>query len=111
MDKLYAGARLLAVIVAVVAAFVTIPYVATILIVLGAISAIGNTPEDNTRLFLITAVLLIGSKELAAVPDIGTYLATIFGGIGTAAFGASALAVALGIYRISMNALVPKAAV
>jgi hypothetical protein len=98
MRKLYTVARALAVLVAIVAAFVTIPYVAVILLALGAISAIGNTPENNSRVFLIAIVLVVGSKSLDAIPTVGTYLSTIFGGIGTAAIGASVLAIVLGLY-------------
>jgi hypothetical protein len=107
MKQVYAGARVLALVVAVLAAFVTIPYVATILLVLGAISVIGNTQEDNLRTYAVAVVLLVGSKELAAIPSAGSYLATIFGGIGTAAFGASALGVLLSVYRMTMAAFAP----
>jgi len=110
MKQVYAGARVLALVVAVVGAFATIPYIATILLVLGAISVIGNTQEDNLRTYAVAVVLLVGSKELAVVPSAGTYLAAIFGGIGTAAFGASALGVLLSVYRLTMAAFAPKAA-
>jgi len=99
MQKLYTAARAIAVLVAIVAAFVTIPYVAVILLVLGAISAIGNSAETNTRVFLVAIVLTVGSKSLEAIPAIGTYLSTIFGGIGTAAIGASILAITLTLYN------------
>jgi hypothetical protein len=99
MGKVYAGARALAILVAIAAAFAVIPYVAVILLVLGAISAIGNTPEDSSRVFLIAIVLLIGSKALDAIPGIGAGLDVIFSGIGTAAFGASVLSIVLGLGR------------
>ena len=110
MTQVYAGARALAVLVAIVGAFVTFPYTATLLIVLGAISVLGNKPEDNIRTYLVATVLLVGSKELAAVPSVGSYLATIFGGIGMAALGGSALAVLIAVYRMTMAAFGSKEA-
>jgi hypothetical protein len=107
MKQVYAGARVLALVVAILGAFVTLPYAATILLVLGAISVIGNAPEENMRTYAVAIVLLVGSKELAAIPAVGTDLATIFGGIGTAAFGASALGVLLALYRLTMAAFAP----
>lgn len=98
MGKLYAAARALAVLLAIVAAFVTIPYVIPILLVLGALSAIANTPEQNTRVFVITIVLLLGAKALTGLPGVGTYLSAIFGNLGTALVGASMVAIALGAF-------------
>ena len=110
MSQLYAGARALAVLVAIVGAFASVPYAATILVVLGAISVIGNKPEDNMRTYLVATVLLVGSKELAGVAAVGSYLATIFGGIGLAALGGSALAVLMAVYRMTMAAFASKGA-
>jgi hypothetical protein len=98
MGKLYAVARALAVLVAIAAAFVTVPYVAIVLLVLGAISAIGNTAENNIRVFLVAIVLAVGSKALIAIPTVGADLSVIFGGIGTAAIGASIVGVCTGLY-------------
>jgi hypothetical protein len=102
MSKLYGAARALAVLAAIAAAFVTVPYIAAVLLVLGAIAGVGNTAEDNTRVFIIAIVLAVGSKSLEAIPGAGGYLATIFGGIGTAAFGAAVTGVVTGLYRRTM---------
>ena len=102
MVKLYGGARALAVLVAIAAAFVTVPQVAVILLVLGAIAGLGNSNEDTIRVMLIAIVLTIGSKSLEAIPTAGTYLSTIFAGIGMAAFGAVVTGVVLGLYRRTM---------
>jgi hypothetical protein len=98
LSKICNAARALAVLLAVVAAFVTIPYVVPILLVLGAISAITNTPENNARVFVITIVLLLGAKSLGDIPAVGTWLSAIFGNLGTALVGASMMAIALGAY-------------
>jgi hypothetical protein len=99
MDKVYGSARVLAVVLAIAAAFLTVPSIAVALLALGAISAFGNTPEDNVRVFLVAIVLSIGAKSLDAVPLIGVRLDAIFTGIGTAAIGASLVGVTLGLAR------------
>ena len=99
MNKVYATARALAILAAIVGAFVTMPNIAVLLLALGAISAIGNSAEDTTRLILISLVLAMGSKSLEVIPGAGVYLSTIFSGIGTATFGASVMGVCFGIYR------------
>ena len=102
MSKLYGAARTLAILVAIAAAFVTVPYVAAVLLVLGAIAGVGNSAEDSARVFVIAIVLAVGSKSLEGIPGVGGYLATIFGGIGTAAFGAAVTGVVTGLYRRTM---------
>ncbi len=110
MVKLYGAARALAVLVAIAAAFVTVPQVAVILLVLGAIAGLGNSAEYNMRVMVIAIVLLVGSKSLEAIPEAGTYLATIFGGIGIAAFGSVVTGVVLGLYRRTMTDFTGKSA-
>jgi hypothetical protein len=98
LSKVCAVARLLAIILAVVAAFVAIPQIACILLVLGAISAITNTAEDNMRIYLATIVLLLGAKMLEAIPVAGGPLAAIYGNVATAILGASVMGITLRIY-------------
>lgn len=95
MEKLCALARILAILIAIAAAFVAIPQVAAILLVLGAISGIDNTSESSLRVYVVTVVLLLGAKSLAAIPAIGDPLAAIFGNIGTAMLGYSIAAIAI----------------
>jgi len=104
MSKVYAAARLLAIIAAIAAAFVTIPSlteqdVAAILIVLGVIAGLGNTPEDNTKVYLVTLVLVATSAALADIPAAGPYLADIFANLGKAFVGASIAGIVLGLSR------------
>jgi hypothetical protein len=95
MDKIYAAARALAVILAIVSAFVAVPNVVLALLVLGGVSALGNDSEQNSRTYLIAIVLTLGATTLEAIPAAGTHLATIFAGLGTAAMGASMVAIAM----------------
>jgi hypothetical protein len=99
LQKVCAAARALAVLLAVVAAFVTVPYAPVLLLALGFISAITNTPENNARVFTITIVLLLGAKGLSVIPaPIGDDLAAIFGNLGLGVLGASMMAILLGLY-------------
>ena len=95
MDKIYAAARAIAVILAIATAFVAIPNAALLLLVLGGISAIGNDSEKNSRTYLIAIVLAIGAKTLEVIPAAGTALATIFASLGTAAIGAAMVAITI----------------
>jgi hypothetical protein len=77
MDKLYAVARLLGVILAIVAAFVVILNAAAALLILGGVAAIGNDTERNIKIMLAAVVLVLGAKALEAIPAVGVPLAAI----------------------------------
>jgi hypothetical protein len=95
MDKIYAAARAIAVILAIASAFVSIPYLALSLLVLGGIAAIGNDPEKNARIYLVAIVLRVGARALDVIPVVGSHLVTIFQGIGAAYIGASLVAITI----------------
>lgn len=95
MNKICSLARLLAVLLSVTSAFVYIPMLAVSLLVLGGISAINGNTEQNNRTYLITIVLLLAPDALRDIPDIGVQLMTIFVSLGTAAIGASIVAIAI----------------
>jgi hypothetical protein len=95
MDKIYSAARVIALILAIASAFVVIPYVVAILLILGGIAAIGNDMERNTRIFLATVVLILGAKSLEAIPVAGAPLAAIFAAVGTALLGASIVGITI----------------
>lgn len=97
MSKIYAVARALAILLAIIAAFVTVPMAAPLLLILGAVSAIGNNAEQNGRVYVITIVLLVGAKSLEVIPTVGPYLASIFGGLGLALVGVSMMGIAMGV--------------
>ncbi len=96
-NKIYALARLAAVIVAIVSAFVVVPILSAVLLVLGAIAALGVEKENRTRLYLVALVLTLASGSLKAIPEIGDYLSVIFGGLGLALVGASIVALTLSL--------------
>ena len=87
--------RIIALLVAVVAAFVGIPYVALALIVLGFVIGIMGVEEDRRMLYLVMAVALsMMTGALAAVPVAGEYLTSILSNVSLA-INAGAIAVIL----------------
>ena len=104
MNVITAAARALAIILAIVSAFVSVPATPALLLLLGGIAALQNNSEKNARNFLMTIVLLLGADQLSAIPSIGPYLATIFGSLGTAFVGASIVAIVVTLgYRLKRD--------
>ena len=104
MNKIPAVARALAVILAIASAFVAGPWIAPLLLVFGGIAAIGNSPDRNSKNFLMAIVLVLGAKTLETVPFTGSYLATIFASLGTAFVGASIIAITITLsFRIERD--------
>lgn len=99
MNKLSAVARLLAVLLAIASAFVSSALTIPLLLIFGGIAAIGNTPERNSKNYLITVVLLLGSNTLEGMPYVGSYLAAIFMSLGAAFVGASIIAITITLER------------
>jgi hypothetical protein len=108
LDKICTISTLLAVILAIVAAFVSIPMAAAILLVLGGIGALNTSgnPDLRLRIYAAAIVLTLGAGALAQIPVVGVSLADIFSGVGMAFVGASVVAVTLAIIRsIQVNLL------
>ena len=104
MNVISAAARALAVILAIVSAFISVPLTPPLLLVLGGIAAIKNNSEKNSRNFLMTIVLILGAKTLSVIPVIGAYLATIFTSLGIAFIGASIVAIVVTLaYRFKRD--------
>ena len=99
MTKLSAIGRLLAVLLAIVSAFVSNPIIAPLLLIFGGVAAIGNTPDRNAKNYLITAVLILGASTLQGFPYVGTYLTAIFESLGIAFVGASIIAITITLER------------
>ncbi|HWU56099.1 MAG TPA: hypothetical protein VN175_11405 [Rhizomicrobium sp.] len=104
MNEICAASRALAIILAIVSAFISVPLTAPLLIVFGGIAAIKNNSEKNSRNYMITIVLLLGAKSLEVLPVVGTPLATIFTSLGIAFVGASIVAIVITLaYRIKRD--------
>jgi hypothetical protein len=105
LNKIYMISTLLAVILAIVTAFVSIPMSAAALLILGGIGALNNPPDLRLRIYGATIVLILGAKSLSAIPMAGDYLAAIFAGVAIALTGASVVGVTLGIYQLARTNL------
>lgn len=90
--------RLIAIIVAIVGAFIAIPMEAAILVVLGIISALGTPLDQRMGVSIAALALIFLSDQLDAIPAIGTYLGDITGNIGIAASGAALMGILLTLY-------------
>jgi hypothetical protein len=91
--------RLVALALAVIAAFVEIPYVALAFIVLGLVIGFMGVPEERRLLFLVMAVTLaMVADALNPVPAIGEYLTAILTNASTV-LNAGAVAVILMIFK------------
>ena len=87
----------LALALAVIAAFVMIPYAALMLVVLGLAAGSQWSRDDSVRV-IVTAMFLVGVTALDAVPQIGTQLGAILGNVGQVAAGASIALIARNIW-------------
>ena len=82
---------------AIVAAFVGIPYFALALVVLGFVIGIMGVEEDRRMIYLVMAIALtMMTGALAAVPMAGEYLTSILSNVSLAV-NAGAVAVILTI--------------
>jgi hypothetical protein len=106
VEKIFTLATAVVIVLAVVAAFVEIPYVAMILMLLGVITGAGisMSGKGSDHLFIVAIVLTLCSPALATtLPEVGTYLAKIFGGIGLSTIGASMTVIGMGMIRHLLN--------
>lgn len=112
MDKIYAAARAIATLLAIVAAFVAIPNinVAAVLVVLGIIAGLGYDAETTPRVLLATVALPIVAMALAHLPTVGTHLAAIATNLGLATAGIAATVIAVRLFSRIMADWAPKSA-
>jgi len=88
--------KLVGVLVAVVAAFVAIPYSGAIVAVLGIAGAWFIAEDDRSR-FLIAAVALgVAQGGLDAIPAVGPIITTALGGLAGLFYAAAAAVIVLG---------------
>ncbi len=112
ISKVGGLARALAILLALVAAFVQIPglNVALVLVVLGLIGGLAYGEDSALRLFLTVLVLSAIGGALGTIPGIGAQLAAFAGGVGLAAAGAAATVVATRLYGLVKDGLLGLAA-
>ena len=85
--------------IAVVGAFVEIPYVGLLLVLLGLAVGFAIAAEDHVRVLVTALVLTSLSGVLMNIPEVGQYLTSIFSALGTLAAGAALMIVTRNIWR------------
>ena len=88
-----------AIAIAIIGAFVEVPYGEVILVLLGLVAGFAIAAEDHVRVLVSALVLTSLSGVLTNIPEIGTYLASIFGAAGTFAAAVALMIVARNIWR------------
>ncbi len=78
-----------AIALAIVGAFVEIPYLALILLLLGLVVGISVATEDSVRVIVTALALASLSTVFLHIPEVGGYIAKIFGAGGVFVAGAS----------------------
>ena len=89
VSKIAGLARLLAVLLAIIAGLIALPGfdVATALIILGAIAGIGVPRENLLNILVAALVLPVLAGVLGGLPAVGAQLGDIFGNFATAVAG------------------------
>lgn len=107
LKKIGGLARVIAVVLAIVAAFVAIPNVdvALSLVVLGLIGGLAYDDETAVRLFLTVLVLPLVGGALSNIPEIGGELSDVALNVALAAAGAAATVLAIRIFNLSKGDL------
>jgi hypothetical protein len=82
----------------VIAAFVAIPHLDLLLLVIGLVIGWFIAREDHVRV-IVSALALTGFAHLfGAVPEVGQYLSTIVANVGLLAAGAALMIISRNIY-------------
>ena len=90
---------LVALAVSIVGAFVAIPYIGLILLVIGLIIGFSIAGEHHVRVIVSAIALSMFAGAFSAVPGVGTYLQTIVTNIGALAAGAALSIILVNIYN------------
>jgi hypothetical protein len=90
---------LLAIAAAVIGAFVTIPNLAAVLVILGLIGGFAIDGPDHVRVIVSALALMALGGTLNAIPSVGGYLAAIVTNLGVLAAGTAIMIILRNIYN------------
>jgi xanthine/uracil permease len=90
---------LIGLLVAIVGAFVTIPYIGLILLVIGLIIGYSILGEHHVRVIVSAIALSMFAGAFSAVPSVGSYLQSIVANIGGMAAGAALAIILINIFN------------
>ena len=84
---------LIGILLAIVGAFVAIPYAAAIQLILGLFIGLSILPDHHVRV-MVSALVLAGlSHAFDAIPQVGSYIATILSNFGVLVAGGALMIV------------------
>ncbi len=89
---------LLGLVVAIVGAFVAIPYIALILLIAGLIVGFSIVREDHVRVIVTALALTAFAHNFDAIPQVGTYLSAIVANGALMTAGAALMIMMRNIY-------------
>ncbi len=90
---------LIGIALAIVAAFVTVPHVAPILALCGAVIGWATTAENHVRVIASAVALHLLAGAFDDVPTAGSYLTSILANVGSVLAGAAILIILRNIYN------------
>jgi hypothetical protein len=85
--------------IAVLGAFMEVPYAGAILVVLGLVVGVSVAAEDHVRVLVSALVLAALSGVLGNIPGVGMYLAAISSAVGTFAAGAALTIISCNVWK------------
>jgi hypothetical protein len=88
--------KLVGVLVAVVAAFVTIPYSGLLVALLGIAGAWFIAEEDRSRFLIAAVALSVAHAGLDGIPNVGPMITTALGGLNGLFLAGAATVIVLG---------------
>jgi hypothetical protein len=89
--NIYKIAGIIGLLIAVVAAFVKIPYAMELMAIAGVIVALNIAAEDNVRVIVSAIAIPVVAALFNGVPAIGTYVTSILTNLGYVIGGAALL--------------------
>jgi len=89
---------LVALLLALVAAFTAIPQAALILAILGLIGGFWVVPDQHVRVIVSALALKYFADTFGALPQAGTYVTSIVGNVGLIAAGAALMVIFRNMY-------------
>jgi hypothetical protein len=89
---------LIGVLVAIVGAFVAIPYAAAILLIIGLFVGLSIIADHHVRVIVSALALTALAHTFDAIPQVGSYLSTIVSNLGVLAAGAALMIILRNMY-------------
>ena len=85
--------------IAIVGAFIEIPYAALILVLLGLVAGFAMATEDSVRVIVTALALASLSGVFMNIPELGMYLTKIFSAAGIFAAGAALMMITRNVWN------------